>query len=134
MKLVSISFCNTPRMPGLRPTDLGTIQIDKPGDALKDWHLVIRGSQAFFISPPGWTADHSSRRVPKDKSGLCVVHGPIALSEMYLEWRATPEELDTFYKNVGKYESEPFGYVPPLPVDADKPILDQVPPGQMGDA
>lgn len=87
MKLVSISFCNIPRMPGLRPTDLGTIILDKPGDALKDWRLVIRGAQAFFVSPPGWTPDHSVRRArtASASSGPCVVHGPIALSELRLE-------------------------------------------------
>lgn len=155
IKLVSVNFTTTPRMPGLCPTDLGSFTTEKPGDALKNWRIVIRGGQVFFVSPPGWTPDQSSRSRGRLKSeGTITVHGPVALSEVYLEWRVVPEpspidpknptkeqepfdvraarELDLLYKGIGKYESEPFGFEP-APVMADKPILEQIPAGQMGD-
>ncbi len=127
MKLVSISFNAIPRLPGVRPGDLVTIDCDKPKDALRGWRIAIRGQQIFLISPPGWERDQSRARDAR---------GPIAVFEVpradvALEWQANPEELEALYKG-GKYESPPFG--PPPTIDPSKPLLAQVPPGQMGDA
>jgi len=128
MKLISITWSTTPRMPGLRPTDIGRIECDKPSTPLKDWKLVMRGQQLYLISPPGWQKDAQKKHDPK---GPLTVFGPISVHDVFLEWSATAEELETLYKT-GKWESEPFGWVP-APVVGGKPILEQIPAGQTGD-
>ena len=132
MKLISITWSSTPRMPGLRPTDLGKIDCDNPNGPMKDWRAVIRGPQMFLISPTGWLKDQSAKR---GTSG-CTVFGPIPVSDVYLEWHAETEaEVAAMTKpgNKIEHETQPFGWRP-TPIVSDKPILDQIPPGQMGDA
>lgn len=129
MKLTSISFGVVPRLPSLRPTDLGKIDCDKPGVALEGWRLILRGQQAFFVSPPGWGPDRSEKR--RDPKGPIVVY-EIPRTEVILHWQGSPSELDDVLKG-GKYESPPFGWQPAT-VATDKPILEQVPASQMGDA
>ena len=131
MKLISITWSSTPRMPGLRPTDLGKIDCDNPNGAMKDWRVSVRGSQLYFISPPGWLKDQSAKR---DPSGRPTVFGPIPVSDVYLEWIVeSPEDLDKLLAGKMTFDSPPFGWRP-TPIVTDKPILDQIPPGQMGDA
>jgi hypothetical protein len=130
VKLLSISFGTTPRLPSLRPTELGRIDCLKPSEALKNWRLILRGQQAFFVSPPGWVPDLSIHR--HDPNGPVTVH-ELPRAELLLQWQATDaKDLEDVFKS-GKYESPPFGWTP-APVEADKPILAQVPAGQMGDA
>jgi len=131
MKLVNITFGSIPRLPGLRPADLGKIDCDKPGEALRGWRLVLRGQQAFFISPPGWVQDQSDKR--RDSAGPVTVY-EMDRSEVLMHWHLGPgdAELETFFKRSGKWESPPFGWRP-APVASDKPILGQIPDGQMGD-
>lgn len=129
MKLISITFGSTPKLPGLRPTDLGTIMLDKPGEALRGWRLFLRGAQAFFVSPPGWVADQSEKR--RDAKGPVVIH-EVARDELRMQWSAAPDEVDAVCKN-NKWESPPFGWTPE-PVTSDKPILAQIPTSQIGDA
>lgn len=127
MKLVSITFGTVPRMPGLRPAETAHIDCDKPGDALKDWRVAIRGQQVFFISPPGWDRDRSARRDPK--GAITVFEVP--RTEMFFQWRGDTEEIETILKS-GKFESPPFGWQP-TPVASDKPIIEQIPANQIGD-
>lgn len=132
MKLASITWGSTPRMPGLRPTDTGRIDCDNPNGPLKDWRVVIRGSQIFFVSPPGWNRDQSIKT--RDPQGPRVVFGPVTTNDVYLEWVAESEqEVQALVKGKMEYESPPFGWRP-APIVTDKPILDQIPAGQMGDA
>lgn len=128
MKLASLSFNAVPRMPGMRPGDLTTIDVDKPGDALLGWKLALRGQQVFFISPPGWQRDRSAKR---DAKGPVTVF-EVPRSEITFCWTGAPDEIDAILKG-GKYDSEPFGWQP-TPIEPDKPLLAQVPAGQMGDA
>lgn len=128
MKLASISFKVTPRLPGLRPGDLVTIDLDKPGDALVGWKLSIRGQQVFFISPPGWVRDRAAKR---DAKGPVTVF-EVPRAEITFCWTGSPDEVETILKG-GKYDSELFGWQP-TPVAADKPLLAQVPSSQVGDA
>lgn len=128
MKLATISFNAIPRMPGMRPGDLVTIDVDKPGDALDGWKVSIRGQQVFFISPQGWKRDRSATRDPK---------GPITVfevprSEITFCWTGGVEEIEAILKS-GKYDSDPFGFQP-TPISPDKPLLAQVPSSQLGDA
>lgn len=130
MKLNTITFKAIPKMPGMRPGDLITIDTAKPGDGLKDWRVSIRGQQVFFISPSGWVSDRSVKQ--RDAKGPITVF-EIPRAEVIFGWSGPSDELEAILKG-GKYDSEPFGFVP-TPVVSDRPILDQVvPPGQMGDA
>ncbi len=129
MKLLSISFNAVPRMPGLRPGEVSTIDVVKPNDAIRGWRLSIRGQQVFFISPPGWQRDHEKNR-NRDPHGPITVF-EVSRADVTFQWQGTPDELETILKS-GKYDSpEPFGGLPPIA--ADKPLLAQVPPHQMGD-
>lgn len=130
MKLVSISFKAIPRMPGVRPNDLVSLVCDKPNDALRDWRVAIRGQQVFFISPAGWDTDRSVRRQLDGAGPVTVFELPRA--EVFFQWQGTADELEALFKG-GKYESPPFGWQPPTVV-ADKPIIEQIPLSQMGDA
>lgn len=134
MKLVSITWSSTPRLPGLRPSDTGRIECDKPGTALEGWRVAIRGTQMFFVSPAGWNRDQSIKS--RDPQGTRTVFGPIPTGDVYLEWCAESEaDVDKLLKPGSKIEHEtpPFGWRP-APITTDRPILDQIPPGQMGDA
>lgn len=126
MKLLSITFKATPRMPGVRANDLTTIDTEKPGDALKGWHLSIRGQQAFFVSPPGWVRDQNVKK--RDPDGPVTVF-EVPRADMYFEWQGAPEELDALFKN-GKWDSPAFG--PTLrPATATPPL--GIPAHQQGD-
>ena len=132
MKLITITFGNTPRLPGLRPAETGHIECDKPSDALRGWKLVIRGQQIYFVSPPGWVRDQNQKR--RDGKGPVTVHGPVPMNDVYLQWQAEDAvELEAVLKTGKPWESPAFGWQP-APVAADKPILEQIPVGQMGDA
>lgn len=133
MKLVSIAWSSTPRIPGLRPSEAGRIECDKPGTALEGWRVTVRGAQIFFVSPAGWSRDQNIRT--RDPLGPRTVFGPIPVAEIYLEWLAE-SDADVATLTKGKlvdFESPPFGWRP-APIVTDRPILDQVPPGQLGDA
>jgi hypothetical protein len=128
-KLHTITFGTIPRLPGLRPADLGKIDCDNPGTALAGWRLILRNQSAFFVSPPGWTENIADRR--RDPKGAVTIY-EMARTEVLLRWHATGEDLEDILKG-GKFESPPFGWKP-AEVVADKPILAQVPVGQLGDA
>lgn len=130
MKMISISFNAVPRLPGVRPGDLITIDCARPSEALKNWRVQIRGQQVFLISPPGWVRDQNIKA--RDPKGPVTVF-EISRADVAFQWEApTPEALEAVLKG-GKYESEPFGFSP-APVAPDKSILSQVPAGQVGDA
>src|SRR5678815_5073322 len=105
MKLVSISFNALPRMPGMRPGDLITIECVKPGEALRDWHISIRGQQVFLVSPAGWSRDRTSARDPK---GTVVVF-EVPRADVTFQWQGSADEVEAILKS-GKYDSEPLGW------------------------
>lgn len=129
MKLLSISFKAVPRMPGVRASELATIKPDKPGDALHGWRVSLRGQQVFFISPPGWLRDQNIRQ--RDLNGPVTVF-EVSRADVYFEWEGSAAELETLFKG-GKWESPPFGPPPPA-IDPTRPLLEQVPTAQIGDA
>lgn len=130
MKITGITWSTTPRLPGLRASEVNKIDVAQPG-ALKDWRVLIRGSQVYFVSPVGWHRDQSKKR---DPNGSTTVFGPIPMSELYIEWQIdNDKELVALLAGKLTYDSEPFGFTPAV-LDPTKPILDQIPPGQMGDA
>lgn len=132
MKLVSITFASSPRLPGIRPGDMATITCDRPDGAMRGWRVSIRGASVFFISPAGF--DREKSPLAWDKSKLPIVH-EIPRANCYLQWSgpSTSADFDSLAKN--KYDSEPFGQPFELPVEeAPKSILAQLDPSQMGDA
>lgn len=129
MKLAGLSFNAIPRMPGMRPGDLATINCDSPGDALKGWRVALRGQQVFFISPPGWDRDRDRTKVRVPNSVVTVFEVPRA--EVTFQWLGEAAEVEAILK-AGKYDSEPFG--PPPALASDKPLLAQIPTSQLGDA
>lgn len=130
LKLKTVTFDRAPKLPGIRAGDLSTLDCANPG-ALEGWRIVLRGPAMFLVSPPGWTPNEN-RATKRDPKGPHVVH-EIPRSDVYFQWTADAgEDVETVLKT-GKWESEPLGFKP-VAVDADKPILAQIPPSQVGDA
>lgn len=131
MKLASLSFKAIPRLPGVRPGDLVTIECDKPTEALKGWSVSVRGQQVFLVSPPGWVRDQSVKN--RDMKGPVTIF-EIPRAEVIFMWSCMPDEVEASLKG-GKYDSEPFGPPPAplIPIDAEKSILAQIPPNEIGD-
>ena len=123
MKLASLAFNAIPRMPGMRPGDIATIDCAKPG-AFTGWRVAIRGQQVFFISPTGWDKDANKR------AGSRVTIFETSRAEVTFQWVGSVDEVEAILKG-GKFDSEPFG--PPPELVKDKPLLEQIPASQLGD-
>lgn len=130
MKLISITFQNAPRIPGIRPGDMSTINCDRPDGAMRGWRVAIRGGTIFFISPYGWVNGQSFMQWDRTKPQ--VIH-EVPRSECYLQWSGDVGEIESVLKT--KYDSEPFGE-PFESIVVEKPttLLSQLDPSQMGDA
>lgn len=131
VKLVGLTFGAAPRIAGIRSGDLIAIDVDKPTAALKDWRISIRGQTVLFISPPGWTPASATVPSKRDPKGPCVVH-EVPRAEVFLQWESDGD-VDAIVKGIAKYDTQPLGWMP-APVASDKPILAQIPAGQVGDA
>lgn len=124
LKLQSVSFAGQRIICGVRIEQ--TIECDRPPPPLKDWRILVRGAHLVMISPPGWTPSNPATR--EEKGPRVAVE--IARSEAILKWSGDEAELTRIVK---EYDSQPLGWQP-KPVDAEKPLLEQIPPGQVGDA
>lgn len=132
MKLHKITFARIPALPGIRAGDLSTLDLDNPAAPLRGWRLALRGPSVFLISPPGWNPSNQTTPQSRNPNGPVIVH-QIPAAEVFFHWEGSAADIDTMLKTgMNKFESQPFG--PPTPVAPDKPILEQVPPGQVGDA
>lgn len=132
MKLVSITFESAPKLPGIRPGDLCTINCDRPDGAMRGWRVMIRGAAIFFVSPAGFQTNVSP--MAWDKTKPPIVH-EVPRANCYLQWSgpSSPADIDTLVKS--KYDSEPLGEPFEVVVpEAPKSILAQLDPSQMGDA
>lgn len=129
MKLKEITFESTPRIPGMRAGDLQTISCDTPLDALRGWHLEIKGASVFLVSPPGYKKGQP-RNAETEVSGECVVV-EVPRINCYLHWQGHMKDMG----KVANYVSEPFGYKPPEPdaAPATGSLLAQLDPSQVGD-
>lgn len=105
MKLMAITFDRAPRIPGVRPGDLSTVDCSNPTAALKGWRFLLRGPSVFFVSPPGWMTG----RPPHDwnPKGDCSVH-QVPMADCFLHWSGDPAEIDTVLTK-GKFDSPAFG-------------------------
>lgn len=129
LKLQALTFGNVPRFPGLRASDLITIECDKPQEAMKDWRIIIRGATVFFVSPPGWTPGKTKR----EWKGDTVTVYEVPRADVNLQWGGSPDDIEQMLKGNNKWETPPLGLKPPSAVPEVLPGL-AVPPGQMGDA
>jgi hypothetical protein len=130
MKLKQVTFDRVPKLPGIRPGDLTTLDCANPG-VLKDWRIILRGQSMYLVSPVGWT-HNENRGTRRDPKGPVTMY-EIPRADVFLQWDVADEaEIEAVLKG-GKYESEPLGFKPAL-VEADKPILAQIPANQVGDA
>lgn len=128
LKLQALTFGTTPRLPGVRASDMVTIECDNPKEWLKDWRVIIRGATVFFVSPPGWI----NGRPKRDWRGTATTVYEVPRSDVNLHWTGDPEDIETMLKGNNKWETPPLGWKPEPPA----PVVSEpaVPPGQMGDA
>lgn len=125
-KLKAITFLHTPKIPGLRAGDLGTIDCAAPASTLRGWRALVRGPMLFLVSPPGWAPGRNARDAAIAPSDPCSIH-QVPLNQCFLHWEGSDGDVD----KVAKYTSEPFGPPPEVP---EPSLLSQLPPEQMGDA
>lgn len=133
MKLVSITFAQAPRLPGVSTSAFSTIMCDKPNEGIRGWRVSIRGASVFFISPPGWKPGiNVSQRDPAGPPTIIEV----PRSNCYFTWHAEPQKdektgkmLDTTMATLdavskGRFDSPPFEEPKPVKKepDADPPI------------
>lgn len=127
--LLTVTFTETPRLPGVRAGEMSSIELDKPHEALKHWRLAVRGASVFLISPRGWR--QGKKRHEWDDNGANIVH-EIPRALCVFQWSGSPDLIDIVAK--GKYDSPPFGG--PLP-DREKlapPPEPEIDPKDLGDA
>ncbi len=117
MKLKSITFNSTPKLPGLRPGDLTTLDCEQPVGVLRGWRALIRGASVFFVSPPGWTPNGNQGVV----GDACVIH-EVPRMNCYFQWSG---HEDGDVEKVAKFTTPPFGPAPV--VEAKASLLAQVP-------
>ena len=132
LKLDSITFETAPRLPGIRPGDMSTIDCENPNTPLIGWRAMLRGGPLFLVSPKGWKP--GSKAPDWDPNGPAVIH-EVARSHCFFHWSGSVEDIDTIAK--GKFETPPFGKVLPVsvqPTEGKRGILSQLDPSQMGDA
>lgn len=127
LTLLSITFKNAPRAPGIRPGDMSSIDCDNPTGPLQGWKARVQGPSLFLISPPGWkTGKKPGEWDPKGPSQIIEV----ARGECYFTWSGTEADLENITKT--KFETPPFG--PPLVVKPPKGgLLAQLDASQIGD-
>lgn len=127
--LVTVTFTEAPRLPGVRAGDMSSIDCEKPHESLKHWRLAIRGASVFLISPPGWK--QGKKWHEWDVNGRSVVHEfPRALC--VFQWSGMPEIVETIVK--GKYDSPMFGGPVPVVDKTVAPTEPEIDPKDLGDA
>lgn len=131
LKLTGITFYETPRIPGLRPGALSSINCEEPHQSLIGWRVVVRGQIVAFVSPPGWSISNRDRPHVRDPKGPMYLY-EVPRTTVCLEWLGDEAAIDVISKG-GRFEAL-LGPRTPIPVADDKPILSQIPAGQMGDA
>lgn len=130
LKLVGITFYETPIVPGLRAGAWSSLKCDEPVGSLMGWRIVVQGQIVVFVSPPGWAPANASYPHLRDPKGPMRIF-ELPKSTMCLEWSGDESAIEAIRKG-GKYETMPLGWKP-APVVDDKPILAQI-PSQLGDA
>lgn len=128
MKIKSITFDRSPRIPGLRAGDLVTVECENPPEALKDWRVVLRGAMIYLISPPGWCGKPRSQW---DKNGPVTV-AEVPRDHCCVQWTAeSNDDIEAVMKG-SRFDAQPPLGFKPAPVE-EKSLLSQIPPNQIGD-
>jgi hypothetical protein len=131
LKLTKVTFEHTPRIPGLRAGSVSELDIDNPPTPLLGWSVHVRAHAIVLVSPRGWTSNEN-RATKRDPNGPITIH-EIPRAGSYLHWIGDEADVEAVLKG-GKYDTpNPLGWRP-APVEADKPILSQIPASQVGDA
>ncbi len=141
MKLNSITFMQTPRIPGLRPGELNEMTLENPPEALRGWRLEIRGASVFLISPPGWTrntpckasdmADYDARY---GKSTAPSTIHEVPRMNCFLHWAGNAGEVEKIGKT---FLTQPLGvpeFAPAPPEQAKPNLLSALGNKDLGDA
>lgn len=134
MKLKSITFAVAPRIPGVRPGDLGTIDCLNPTTPMRGWRVFVKGSILLLVSPLGWKSGKNPREWDRE-SGLYQMY-EIPRANCYLQWESNDSNIDATMKTLAQgFVSDTFG----KPFDAsefEQPKAAQKPvnPAELGDA
>ncbi len=103
LKLKSVTFSVAPRIPGVRPGALSTIDCDNPHSQLIDWQISVRGQSIFFISPPGWVTND---RLERDPKGPVQIH-EVPRADATLSWTGDIADIENALKSV-KFDTGPM--------------------------
>lgn len=133
MKLVSITFKQTPRLSGLRADATSSLDIDNVQGSLYGWRILVRGPMLYLVSPKGWTKQTATQPRLRDKNGPRVVHA-IPTADAYLQWLVDDNEIDAVTKGGLKYDTDELGPKTPILIEDDEAsILAKIPPHDLGD-
>jgi hypothetical protein len=121
LRLKSLTFDKAPRIPGVRPGDMTSVDCDNPTTPLAGWQICIRPTVVYFVSPPGWAPVNASQPGIRDAKGPVEIH-EVPRSNVYLSWTGDTADVEIALKG-GKYDSAPLGTKPAEPTS----ILGQLP-------
>lgn len=102
---------------------LGLVEFDRPAALLYGFHVAVRGSHLFLVSPRGWKPNLPSTQWKAD--GKRRLFGPVPMSSVTLVWEAVDEAA---VDKLQRYDSPPME--PPKPQGEELPQID---PKEMGD-
>ena len=122
MKLKEITFREAPRLPGIRPGAISSLECFNPHPSLVGWRALLRGASIFFVSPSGYRVGVNPNEW--DKKGPIIIH-EVPRSQCYLAWVGSPDEI----AGVQKFDTPPYG---PEAVGEEKsavPATDKKPGG-----
>ncbi len=129
LKLVSLTFDDAPRIPGVRPGAMIKIECDKPHVSLTGWRIILRGASLFFVSPRGWRPGLQPHEWNTESAS--AIH-EIPRMHCFLEWEGDQADIDAVIAK-GKYETPPFGSATTVAPVAKGGILSQLDASQLGD-
>jgi hypothetical protein len=70
--LIGLAYLDAVRPKHLPPLEY--VDLTTSNHALKDWKILVQGSQVIFLSPPGWKPGHSptGAKVPPDAPSVLI--------------------------------------------------------------
>ena len=128
LRLKSITFNVSPKIPGMRAGALTTIDCDSPHGSLVDWSISVRGQSVFFISPPGWDHRFVSSPHMRDTKGPVQIH-EVPRQDATLSWTGDAADIEAALKSM-KYDSGPLRPFTPPVEESDEA---SIPAHQLGD-
>lgn len=117
LRLSKLTFEKAPRIPGVRPGDISSVDLDNPAGSLLGWTIAVRTGYVYFISPPGWTQQNATSPHVRDPKGTIEIH-EVPRANVYLHWAGAAEDVETVLKG-GKFDTLPLG---PKPTPVTTPV------------